>query len=35
MVRLDLVPKGKMVEGEVLNKCAHGDHVSTLWLMCA
>ena len=26
MVRLDPVPKGKMVEGEVLNKCAHGEY---------
>ena len=27
MVRLNLVPQGKMVESEVLIKCAHGDHV--------
>ena len=27
MARLDLVPKGKVVEVEVLNKCAHGDRV--------
>ena len=26
MVRLDLVPQGKLVESEVLIKCAHGDH---------
>ena len=27
MVRLGLVPKGKMVEGEVQITCAHGDRV--------
>ena len=26
MLRLDLVLQGKLVAGEVLIKCAHGDH---------
>ena len=30
MVSLDLVPQGKLVDGEVLIKCAYGDHFKYL-----
>ena len=35
MVQLDLVPQGKMVEDEMLIRCAHGDRLSTPLQMCA